>query len=82
MSALAKIIENTKQNLLMDDFQEIIRELQLGSNCAQELNNFAQRCDLEIINSFVSTIIQAEELGTSLSIVLKDYSSEMRLKRF
>jgi Flp pilus assembly protein TadB len=82
MAALSKIIENMDPNPLMDEFQEIIREMQLGSDRKQALKNFSNRCDLEIVNSFVSVVIQAEELGTSLSGVLKDYSSEMKVKRF
>jgi tight adherence protein C len=82
MSALSKIIENTEQNPLMDEFQEIIREMQLGSDRKQAMKNFSDRCDLEIVGSFVSVVVQAEELGTSLSSVLKDYSAEMKIKRF
>jgi tight adherence protein C len=82
MAALSKIIENIEPNPLMDEFQEIIRELQLGADRKQALRNFSSRCDLDIVNSFVSVVIQAEELGTSLSSVLKDYSSEMKIKRF
>jgi len=82
MAALSKIIENIQANPLMDEFQEITRELQLGADRKQALKNFSTRCDLDIVNSFVSVVIQAEELGTSLSSVLKDYSSEMKTKRF
>ena len=82
MAALSKIVENIEPNPLMDEFQEIIRELQLGADRAQALRNFSSRCDLDIVTSFVSVVVQAEELGTSLSAVLKDYSSEMKVKRF
>ena len=82
MSAIVKIIENTENNPLMEEFEEIIREMQLGSDRKQSLKNFAERCDLEIVSSFVSVVIQAEELGTSLSTVLSDYSEEMKEKRF
>ncbi len=82
MAALAKIIENTDENPLMDEFKEIIREMNLGSDRKQAMRNFASRCDLEIVSAFVSVVVQAEELGTSLSEVLNDYSDEMKVKRF
>ena len=82
MAALEKIIQNMEQTPLIDEFKEILRELQLGADRKQALKNFSLRCDLDIVSSFVSVVIQAEELGTSLSLVLKDYSSEMKIKRF
>ncbi|MCP4481867.1 MAG: type II secretion system F family protein [bacterium] len=82
MAAITKIIENSEDNPLMQEFQEIMRETQLGSDRKQTLKNFSERCDLDIVNSFVSVVIQAEELGTSLSSVLEDYSQEMKEKRF
>ncbi len=81
MSALVKIIEHSDPNPLIDEFQEIIRELQLGSDRKQAMKNFASRCDLEIVSAFVSVVVQAEELGTSLAGVLRDYSGEMKIKR-
>ena len=82
MAALVKIIENSENNPLMEEFQEIMREMQLGSDRRQALKNFSERCDLDIVNSFVSVVVQAEELGTSLAAVLHDYSQEMKEKRF
>lgn len=82
MAAVSKIIENSDENPLMDEFKEIIREMNLGSNRKQAMRNFASRCDLEIVSAFVSVVVQAEELGTSLSEVLNDYSDEMKIKRF
>jgi tight adherence protein C len=82
MAALYKIIENSEPSALRDEFQEVVRELQLGSTRKDALLNFAKRCDIEDIISFVSVIVQSEELGTSLVDVLRGYAQEMRIKRW
>lgn len=82
MSAVAKVVDNSKPSPLRDEFQEIIREMQLGSDRRESLLNFSKRCDIEEVNAFVSVVVQSESLGTSLVDVLRDYAVEMRTKRW
>ncbi|MFC1546171.1 type II secretion system F family protein [bacterium] len=82
MAAMTKVIENSEPNPLCNEFQEIIREIQLGSNRRDALLNFAKRCDIDEVVSFISVVVQAEELGTSLVKVLRDYAVEMRIRRW
>lgn len=82
MSGVAKVVDNSRPSALRDELQEIIREMQLGSDRREALLNFSRRCPIEDILAFVSVVVQSEELGTSLIDVLRDYASEMRLKRF
>ena len=64
---------------LIDEFDATCREITLGRPRAEALRNFEQRCGLEEVKSFVSSIIQAEQLGISLKNVLKSQAQQMRL---
>jgi tight adherence protein C len=64
---------------LIDELDTTYREITLGRPRAEALRNFEQRCGLEEIKSFVSSIIQAEQLGISLKNVLKSQAQQMRL---
>jgi tight adherence protein C len=64
---------------LIDELNITYREITLGRPRAEALRNFEQRCGLEEIKSFVSAIIQAEQLGISLKNVLKSQAQQMRL---
>jgi tight adherence protein C len=64
---------------LIDEFNAAYREITLGRPRAEALRNFEQRCGLEEVKSFVSAIIQAEQLGISLKNVLKSQAQQMRL---
>lgn len=77
-AALQRISERTK-GVLIDELTATYREITLGRPRAEALRNFDQRCGLEEIKSFVSAIIQAEQLGISLKNVLKSQSQQMRL---
>ncbi|MFH1714864.1 MAG: type II secretion system F family protein [Elusimicrobiota bacterium] len=81
MSAVSKIIENTEKNALTEEFQEIVRELQLGADRRTALKNFSKRCEIDDVTAFVSVVVQAEELGTSLVEVLRSYAEQMRINQ-
>ncbi len=44
----------------------------------QALQNFADRVDVPEVNSFTSTLIQTEKMGTSVSTALADHSDNIR----
>jgi tight adherence protein C len=77
-AALQRIAARTK-GPLVDELNTAYREITLGRPRAEALRNFEQRCGLEEVKSFVSAIIQAEQLGISLKNVLKSQAQQMRL---
>lgn len=83
MAALAKIVDNSDPNPLCDEFKEVIREMQLGANRRDAMLHFGKRCEsIQEVASFVSLVVQAEALGTSLVDVLRSYAEEMRTRRW
>lgn len=67
---------------LTDEFRLTLKEMQLGIQRKAALNKMAERCDISDVKTFVGAINQGEELGVSISNILKIQSKEMREKRY
>lgn len=63
------------------EFATVLADVELGTTREQALKNLAERIPLESLRSIVAAIIQAENLGTPLSDVLKQQADLMRLQR-
>ncbi len=63
------------------EFQMVSLELRAGRTRAEALRHMADRCQVEMINSFVALMIQTDALGGSIAQTLRTYSSEMRQHR-
>lgn len=77
-AALLRISERARGPLI-DELNATYREITLGRSRSEALRNFEGRCGLEEIKTFVSAIIQAEQLGISLKSVLKSQAQQMRM---
>ncbi len=56
-------------------------ELRAGKSRSDALRNLADRIGLDEVNSFVTLLIQSDNLGTSISQALTVHADEMRTKR-
>jgi tight adherence protein C len=56
-------------------------ELRAGKSREEALRGFATRVGLPEINSFVTLMVQSDQLGTSIAQTLRVHSEEMRIKR-
>lgn len=81
--AIQAIVEKAgKDSVLADEFNQILRDITLGSSRADALRAFANRCALQQISSLTNVIIDSDSTGVSIAKVLKDQSKQMRLERF
>jgi len=78
--AMAKVYEKWNNALGMA-FGRVIHEIQLGTSRRQSLRNMADRLDVPDVTSFTASIIQADQLGVSISTVLSVQAEQMRIKR-
>lgn len=76
--ALNKVVEKTKPNALRDEIDRTLREIQLGNPRLQALRDMSKRIDLKELSSVIISIIQAEQMGTSLAKTLKVQSEIIR----
>lgn len=79
-AAMTQVARNTT-GPLAEEFYRVLQEVQLGLGRGQALETMAQRIDLEELNTFVSAVIQADNLGIPIAQVLRVQAREMRIKR-
>jgi tight adherence protein C len=78
--AMGKVYEKWDNELALA-FGRVLREIQLGKLRREALKDMSDRMDVPDVNSFTAAIIQADQLGVSMSKILKVQSEQMRIKR-
>jgi tight adherence protein C len=63
------------------EFKRVIQEMEMGVPRSQALRNMAGRLDVDELTSFISIIVQAEEIGMSFADVLHSQADQMRIMR-
>lgn len=79
-AALAKVVEKMA-GPLPGEFRVILREIRVGKTRKQALRDSMERIGVADVETFFSSIIQAEQLGVSLAKVLRVQSDQLRQKR-
>jgi len=79
-SAMNKVSEKWDNQLSLA-FARTIKEIQLGKPRRNALKDMADRLGISEVSSFVAAIVQSEQLGVSMSKILRIQSDQMRLKR-
>ncbi|MBI4998202.1 MAG: type II secretion system F family protein [Rhodocyclales bacterium] len=70
------------KGVVRDEFQRVLRDVRAGKPRAEALRAMAQRVSEAPMTSFVSSVIQAEQLGMSLGPVLRAQADQQRVERF
>lgn len=78
--AMGKVYEKWDNELALA-FGRVLREIQLGKLRREALKDMSDRMDVPDVNSFTAAIIQADQLGVSMSKILKVQAEQMRIKR-
>jgi len=79
-AALGRLVEKT-QNDLAFEFSRVIAEMRVGVPRREALRALAERTGIQELGIFVTAIIQAEQLGASITSVLHVQANEMRIRR-
>ncbi len=80
-AALNKVVEKGRGGPLRDEFQIVLKQLKMGKTREEALKGLITRVDLAALTSFVSALIQADRMGTSLGKVLRIQSTQLRIER-
>ena len=75
--ALAKAAEKMK-GPLVDELARMLQEMQMGITRGAALKELAKRCDLQDVSMFTAALIQADQLGVSISRILRIQSGNIR----
>jgi tight adherence protein C len=79
-AALMQVARNTSGPLAAE-FARVLQETQIGSTRSQALRGMAGRTTVRELRAFVTSLIQAGELGIPVAGVLREQAFEMRLRR-
>ncbi len=82
MGAIQRVVEKAKQSPLIDELNLVLQELKLGTTRADALRNMAARMNMPETSSIVAVLITADQMGASISQVLKAQSDQIRGERF
>lgn len=80
-AALNKVVEKGKGGPLRDEFLIVLKQLKMGKTREEALKGLIARVDLPALTSFVSALIQADRMGTSIGKVLRIQSTQLRIER-
>lgn len=68
-------------NALSHEFQRALSEMRVGKTKREALHEIVQRTGVADLSTFIASIVQADQLGVSISKVLKIQSEQMRVRR-
>ncbi|MBM4408753.1 MAG: type II secretion system F family protein [Chloroflexi bacterium] len=79
-AALAKVVEKV-EGPLSEEFRRALAEVRVGKTRRDALRDIVPRTEVGPLTNFIGAIIQAEQLGVSISKVLQVQSEQLRIER-
>jgi tight adherence protein C len=79
-AALGKVVEKL-HGPLTDEFRRALAEVRVGKARREALRDIVPRTEVGPLTNFIGAIIQAEQLGVSISKVLQVQSEQLRIER-
>lgn len=79
-AALGRVVEKLK-GPLTDEFRRALAEVRVGKARRDALRDIIPRTEVVPLTNFIGAIIQAEQLGVSISKVLQVQSEQLRIER-
>ncbi|MBU1245168.1 type II secretion system F family protein [Myxococcota bacterium] len=80
-AAIQTVVDKAKAGPLSEEFSLMLSEIRMGRTREESLRNMAKRIQVSAISSFVTNLIQADRMGTSLGKILRIQSTQMRIDR-
>lgn len=68
-------------NELSREFQRVLQDIRLGRTRREALRDLSARTGVDDVQTFVSAVIQADQLGVSMSKILRIQSDQLRVRR-
>ena len=79
-AALGRVVQNVPGELSRE-FQRTLQETRVGVSRLDALRNLTARTDVDDLNTFILSLIQADQFGVSIARVLRVQAEEMRVRR-
>jgi tight adherence protein C len=79
--ALRRVADRYR-NALSDEFDQVLAEISLGRPRSEAIRAMGQRTGVVDLQNFGNAVVQSQQLGTGISIILKIQAEEMRRRRY
>lgn len=79
-AAVSQVARNTN-GPLADEFFRVLQEMQIGMGRTDAMRALGERTDVEELQGFVTSMVQADAFGIPIANVLRVQAKEMRVKR-
>ena len=79
-AAMAQVADNLEGPMPGEVFR-VLQEMRIGISRTEALRSLSQRTTVRELQSFVTAVIQAGELGVPIANVLREHARDQRLKR-
>ncbi|MBI2892709.1 MAG: type II secretion system F family protein [Deltaproteobacteria bacterium] len=80
-SAVGTVVQRGMKGALHEELSIMLNEIRMGKTREEALRNLGNRVGLTALTQFVSNLIQADRMGTSLGKVLRIQATQMRIDR-
>jgi tight adherence protein C len=81
LMAIDRIVEKMKPSPLREELVVLLQESRLGTSRKSILERWAARTNVADAQSLSSLIVQSEQMGTPLAMMLRTYAEDMRVRR-
>jgi len=82
VGAMGKVVEKARPSPLVEEFEQVLKEIKIGSSRAEALREMSSRLDMSEMNSFVAILISADQMGAPIGRTLRQQSDQIRTQRF
>ncbi len=80
-AAIQTVIDKAQGGPLVDEFSLMLSEIRMGRTREESMRNMSKRIQVPAVSAFVTNLIQADRMGTSLGKILRIQSTQMRIER-
>jgi tight adherence protein C len=79
--ALERIVAKLGRTPLGQEFQVMLREIRLGKTRSEAMRDLGRRVDVTEVQSVMTSLVQAEEMGSQIGPILRIQSEQQRERR-
>lgn len=79
--AVATVVDKGLPGPLKEELGIMLREIRMGKTREEALRNMSDRVRFPPLSQFVSNLVQADRMGTSLGKILRIQSTQLRIQR-
>ncbi len=81
IGAIGKVVEKAQASPLVEELDQLLKEIKVGASRQEALREMAIRIDMTEVNSFISILISADQMGASIGKILRQQSDQIRVER-